>query len=143
MPWTVIRDGIAWNWLTGSHKGRRKDCESAAAGIQASYDEGKADEFVVPFVVTENGAPRAAIEDGDSVVFFNFRPDRAREITHAFCDDTFDGFEREKKLDLVYVCFTDYDETITNKLVAFKKEQITNTFGEFSGRSRQETGSHC
>lgn len=64
-------------------------------------------------------------------MFFNFRPDRAREITHAFCDDEFDGFAREKKLDLVYVCFTDYDETITNKLVAFKKEQITNTFGEF------------
>ena len=119
---------LAYRALT---KGEGKTAESAAAGIQASYDEGKADEFVVPFVVTENGAPRAAIEDGDSVVFFNFRPDRAREITHAFCDDTFDGFEREKKLDLVYVCFTDYDETITNKLVAFKKEQITNTFGEF------------
>ena len=119
---------LAYRALT---KGEGKAAESATAGIQASYDDGKADEFVVPFVVTENGAPRASIKDGDSVVFFNFRPDRAREITHAFCDDEFDGFAREKKLDLVYVCFTDYDETITNKLVAFKKEQITNTFGEF------------
>ncbi len=56
----------------------------------------KSDEFVVPFTVTENGKPLATINDGDSVIFFNFRPDRAREITHAFCDDDFDGFPREK-----------------------------------------------
>ena len=119
---------LAYKALT---KGEGKTAESAAAGIQASYDDGKADEFVIPFVVTENGKPRAVIQDKDSVIFYNFRPDRAREITHAFCDDTFDGFPREKKLDLVYVCFTDYDETIQNKLVAFKKESITNTFGEY------------
>ena len=65
------------------------------------------------------------------MIFYNFRPDRAREITRAFCDDAFDGFARAKRLDLVYVCFTDYDETIANKLVAFKKEGITNTFGEY------------
>ena len=68
---------LAYKALT---KGEGKAAESATAGIQASYDDGKADEFVVPFVVTENGAPRASIKDGDSVVFFNFRPDRAREI---------------------------------------------------------------
>ena len=105
---------------------------SATELIQASYDDGKTDEFVVPAVVTgEDGNTIGTIKDNDSVIFFNFRPDRAREITHAFCDDDFDGFPREKKLDLVYVCFTYYDETITNKLVAFKKESITNTFGEF------------
>ena len=71
------------------------------------------------------------IQDKDSVVFFNFRPDRAREITRAFCDDEFEGFERAKKLDLTYVCFTDYDETIQNKLVAFHKVQLKNTFGEY------------
>ena len=103
----------------------------AAAAVQASYDADKTDEFVLPTVIEKAGKPVATISDKDSVVFFNFRPDRAREITHAFCDDNFDGFAREKKLDLVYVCFTDYDETITNKLVAFKKESITNTFGEF------------
>ena len=65
------------------------------------------------------------------MIFFNFRPDRAREITRAFCDDAFTGFDRDKRLELVYVCFTDYDETIPNKLVAFKKEAITNTLGQF------------
>ena len=118
----------AYNALT---KGQGNTAARATAGIQASYDNGKADEFVVPFVVEEGGKPVASIQDQDSVIFFNFRPDRAREITHAFCDEQFDGFAREKKLDLVYVCFTDYDETITGKLVAFKKESITDTFGEF------------
>ena len=104
---------------------------SATAAIQASYDDGKTDEFVMPTVVVENGAPVGLINDNDSVIFFNFRPDRAREITRAFCDDEFAGFAREKKQGLVYVCFTDYDETITGKFVAFKKQSITNTFGEF------------
>lgn len=112
-------------------KGEGIHAESAAAGIQASYDKGVNDEFVEPFVVTEDGKPLATVKDGDSVIFFNFRPDRAREITRAFCDDEFKGFPREKRLNLTYVCFTDYDETIKNKLVAFKKESISNTFGEF------------
>ncbi len=112
-------------------KGEGIHADSAAAGIQASYDKGVNDEFVEPFVVTEDGKPLATVKDGDSVIFFNFRPDRAREITRAFCDDEFKGFPREKRLNLTYVCFTDYDETIKNKLVAFKKESITNTFGEF------------
>ncbi|WP_138307967.1 MULTISPECIES: 2,3-bisphosphoglycerate-independent phosphoglycerate mutase [unclassified Clostridium] len=119
---------LAYNALT---KGEGNQADSAPAGIQASYDNGKADEFVIPFVVVKDGKPVATIQDKDSVIFYNFRPDRAREITRAFCDDSFDGFPREKRLDLVYVCFTDYDETIQNKLVAFKKESITNTFGQF------------
>lgn len=118
---------LAYNALA---KGQGKTAPSATAGIQASYDDGKTDEFVVPFVVEEGGRPVASIRDKDSVIFFNFRPDRAREITRAFCDRQFDGFAREKKLDLVYVCFTDYDDTITGKLVAFKKEEITDTLGE-------------
>ncbi|MTK09911.1 MAG: 2,3-bisphosphoglycerate-independent phosphoglycerate mutase [Hungatella sp.] len=122
------RVGRAYDALT---KGEGNQAQSATAGIQASYDAGKNDEFVEPFVVTENGAPVAVVEDGDSVIFFNFRPDRARELTRAFCDDEFTGFEREKRLNLTYVCFTDYDETIKNKLVAFKKESIVNTFGQF------------
>ena len=99
--------------------------------MQKSYDDGVTDEFVIPTVITdENGEPLSLVKDGDSVIFFNFRPDRAREITRAFCDDKFTGFERPF-LKLTYVCFKDYDETIPNKIIAFEKESIKNTFGEF------------
>lgn len=99
--------------------------------VEDSYANDKTDEFVLPTVITdENGQPLSLVKDGDSVIFFNFRPDRAREITRAFCDDKFTGFERDF-LKLTYVCFKDYDETIPNKLVAFEKEEIKNTFGEF------------
>ena len=118
----------AYNALT---KGEGNKAESASAGIQTSYDAEVYDEFVQPLVVTEAGKPVATVSDGDSVIFFNFRPDRAREITRAFCDDEFKGFAREKRLNLTYVCFTDYDETIKHKLVAFKKGSIANTFGQF------------
>ena len=91
------------------------------AAMQASYDEGVTDEFVIPTVITdEAGAPLTTVKNGDSVIFFNFRPDRAREITKAFCF-----------LDVHYVCFKDYDETVGHKFVAFKKPEIKNTFGEF------------
>ncbi len=103
----------------------------AAEAVQASYDAEKTDEFVLPSVIEKEGKPVATVQDKDSVVFFNFRPDRAREITRAFCDDDFKGFSREKKLDVTFVCFTDYDETIGNKLVAFVKQEIKNTFGEY------------
>ncbi len=118
---------VAYNALTLGEGGK---AASATAGIQASYDNGVTDEFVVPFVVEKNGAPVATVKDGDSIIFFNFRPDRAREITRAFCDDDFKGFDR-KRLDVKYVCFTDYDPTIPNKSVAFHKVEITNTFGEW------------
>ena len=119
---------LAYDALT---KGEGNRGESATDLIQESYDNGKTDEFVLPAVVTENGAPVGLIREHDSVIFFNFRPDRAREISRAFCCDEFTNFPREKKLDLTYVCFTEYDPTIPNKLVAFKKETISNTFGEF------------
>lgn len=105
--------------------------ESATAGLQDSYDRGVEDEFVVPFAVCENGNPIARIEDGDSIIFANFRPDRAREISHVFCDNEFDKFERPHRINTCYVCFTDYDPLIPNKHVAFKKEEINNTFGEW------------
>ena len=119
---------LAYNALT---KGEGLTAESGPAGIQASYDRGETDEFVKPTVVLENGAPVATIQDGDSVVFFNFRPDRAREITRAFCDDDFKGFDRGARKDLTYVCFSDYDPTIPNKEIAFRKIAVTNTFGEW------------
>ena len=111
-------------------KGEGNKANSASEAIQKSYDEGVTDEFVVPVVVCENGEPVATIKDGDSIVFFNFRPDRAREITRAFCDNDFKGFDR-KRLDVKYVCFTEYDPTIPNKSVAFHKVEVTNTFGEW------------
>ncbi len=118
---------IAYDALT---KGEGNKGTSGPAAIQASYDNDKTDEFVIPTVIEENGAPVATIKDKDSVIFFNFRPDRAREITRAFCDDDFKGFERER-LDITFVCFSDYDPTIPNKEVAFHKIAITNTFGEW------------
>ncbi len=119
---------LAYNALT---KGEGKQASDPVALIQASYDEGVNDEFVVPTVVMENGAPVATIKDGDSVIFYNFRPDRAREITRVFCADEFDGFDRGERIKTTYVCFTEYDVTIPNKEVAFHKVSITNTFGEF------------
>lgn len=119
---------IAYDALT---KGIGVTANSATEAIQNSYDKGETDEFVLPTVVVKDGAAVATIQDKDSVIFFNFRPDRAREITRAFCDDEFTGFERSKRLDLCYVCFSDYDKTISNKYVAFTKVAITNTFGEY------------
>lgn len=119
---------IAYRALT---KGEGQTAASAQEAVQNSYDKEETDEFVKPTVVMKNGAPVATIGDGDSVVFFNFRPDRAREITRCFCDDDFKGFAREKKLDVTYVCFSDYDPTIPNKEVAFHKIAVTNTFGEW------------
>ena len=99
--------------------------------IQNSYDKEVTDEFVVPCVVEKDGKALATVKDGDSVVFFNFRPDRAREITRTFCDDAFDKFDRGERKDIVFVCFSDYDPTIPNKEVAFHKIAVTNTFGEW------------
>ena len=119
---------LAYNALT---KGEGLQAASAVAAVAESYDRGETDEFVKPTVVMKNGAPVATIKDGDSVIFYNFRPDRAREITRSFCDDDFKGFDRGKRLNIKYVCFSDYDPTIPNKEVAFHKIAVTNTFGEW------------
>ena len=119
---------LAYNALT---KGEGLTAVSGSAAIQESYDRGETDEFVKPTVVVKNDAPLALIKDKDSVIFFNFRPDRAREITRCFCDDDFTAFDRGKRLDITYVCFSDYDPTIPNKEVAFHKISVTNTFGEW------------
>ena len=104
---------------------------SATEALQASYDADTTDEFVLPTTIMENGAPVGLISDGDSVINFNFRPDRAREITRTFCVDDFDGFDRGARKNVKYVCFTEYDVTIPNKEIAFKKVELKNTFGEF------------
>ena len=96
--------------------------------MQKSYDDGKTDEFVVPVVCDKDGVIKA----NDSVVFCNFRPDRAREITRTFVDDAFTGFERRNgRFPLYYVCMTQYDATMPNVNVAFKPESLDNTFGEY------------
>ncbi|MBQ4530980.1 MAG: 2,3-bisphosphoglycerate-independent phosphoglycerate mutase, partial [Lachnospiraceae bacterium] len=98
-----------------------------------SYQKEVFDEFVEPTLICNNGEPIATISKNDSVIFFNYRPDRAREITRSLVDKEFNGFEREY-FPLYYVCFTNYDETIENVEIAFKKAEITNTFGEILGK---------
>ncbi len=96
--------------------------------IEASYAENVTDEFILPTVLNKDGNIKA----GDSVVFFNFRPDRAREITRTFVDPAFDGFERKNGFfPLTFVCFTQYDATMPNVSVAFKPQSLTNTLGEY------------
>lgn len=99
--------------------------------VENSYNEGVTDEFVIPTVITENSRPVSTVENGDSIIFFNFRPDRARQITRAFVDPDFDGFEREKQVKTFYVTMTEYDKTIPNVQVVYKNESLDNTLGEY------------
>ncbi len=113
--------------------GKGIQAEDPVEAIKASYEtidsDGKnlTDEFILPTVCLKD---EGRIGELDSVVFFNFRPDRAREITRTFVDDDFTGFER-KKFDVNYVCMTQYDATMPNVDVAFKPQVLTNTFGEY------------
>ena len=129
-----------WDRVERAYKalafGEGINADSAVQGIEQSYEKGETDEFVQPTVVMEDGKPVATIKENDSVIFFNFRPDRAREITRAFCADDFDGFARANgRFPLKYVCFTEYDATIPNKEIAFKKVEINNTFGEYLSKN--------
>lgn len=102
--------------------------ESAAAIIQASYEAGETDEFVKPCCCPGF----EGIKDGDSIFFANFRPDRAREITRAFTDPDFNGFERSRRVEnLTYVCMTTYDATIPGVIIAYPPKDIKNTLGEY------------
>lgn len=105
--------------------------DSALEAVTQSYAKGETDEFILPTVVMKDGAPTATINDGDSIIFFNFRSDRARELTRTFCCDDFDSFDRGPRKQVTYVCFTDYDVTIPGKEVAFPKLIMTNTLGEW------------
>ncbi len=112
-------------------KGEGNKAGSSIKAIEDSYQKEVFDEFVEPTLICNGEEPIATIGKNDSVIFFNFRPDRAREITRALVDPDFDGFETEKGLNLYYVCFTNYDETMPNVNIAFKKETLHNTFGEY------------
>ena len=112
--------------------GEGVEATDGVTAVAQSYEKGENDEFVLPTVVMENGKPVATVKDNDSVIFYNFRPDRAREITRTFCCDDFDGFERKTgRVNTTFVVFTEYDVTIPNKTVAFHKVEVTNTFGEY------------
>ena len=112
-------------------------CENAADALEASYKDGVTDEFVKPTKVYENGRPVGLLEKGDSVIFFNFRPDRAREITRAVSQREFvvpkgTAFERKTGfLETTYVCFTVYDAQFTGIEIAFPEKHIKNTLGEY------------
>ncbi len=116
-------------------KGIGNKALSAVSAMEESYANGIVDEFIVPTVIEDNGQPRGVVKAKDSMIFFNFRPDRAREMTRAFCDDEFNGFDRGERIDVCFTCFVDYDETIGNKAVVFHKEEITNTLGEYLAKN--------
>ncbi|MCD8119517.1 MAG: 2,3-bisphosphoglycerate-independent phosphoglycerate mutase [Lachnospiraceae bacterium] len=112
-------------------KGEGVEATDPVQAIADSYAAGVTDEFMKPTVIKKNGQPVATVKENDSVIFYNFRPDRAREITRTFCVDDFTGFDRGPRIKTTYVCFSEYDVTIPNKLIAFKKISVNNTFGEY------------
>lgn len=110
--------------------GQGPGAPSSAAAIQEAYAQGETDEFVVPRVIVENGKAVGPIQDGDSVLFFNFRADRAREITWTMTNDDFQGFDRGKKLDIYYATMTQYDAELDLPF-AFAPQDLRNTLGEY------------
>ena len=117
--------------------GTKEFNNSALDAVNKSYNNDKTDEFVIPIGIANNEdeLKDSRIKNNDSIVFFNFRPDRAREITRTFVDSDFQFFNRKKLDNLCFVCFTDYDESIKEKLVAFPKEEINDTLGEVVSKS--------
>ena len=106
--------------------------ENPVEYVEQSYKNNVTDEFIVPVCVVENGKPVATVNSGDSIIFYNFRPDRARQITRAFSEPVFDGFVRKTGfLNPYYVCFTRYDDSFTNVQIAFKPQSLKNTLGEY------------
>ena len=114
--------------------GKGLTASSAKEAVENSYAEDKNDEFVLPTVIVENGHPVGLIKEGDSIVFGNFRPDRAREITRAIVDTDFTGFERPN-MKTYFTCLTTYDITIKNVHVAFKPQSLENTLGEYLAKN--------
>ncbi|MCL2810751.1 MAG: 2,3-bisphosphoglycerate-independent phosphoglycerate mutase [Clostridia bacterium] len=133
--WAMDRDNI-WDRVQKAYEtlvyGEGVPAGSATQAVQQSYDKGETDEFVLPTVVLEDGKSVGTIQEGDSVICFNFRPDRARQITRAFIQPDFAGFPRKKGFQKVlYVSMTQYDETFTGLLVVNKPQTLDNTLGEY------------
>ncbi|MEI6133037.1 MAG: 2,3-bisphosphoglycerate-independent phosphoglycerate mutase [Bacillota bacterium] len=109
------------------------NAKDGVSAVSESYARNEMDEFVKPTVIIEDGNPVGKIGEGDSVIFFNFRPDRAREITRVFVDPSFDGFEKTF-FNTRFITMTQYDDTMPNVDVAFKPTALVNTFGEYISR---------
>lgn len=111
--------------------GEGPTAETAKAGVEASYANEIVDEFVVPFVLQENGQPVATIDSNDAVIFFNFRPDRAIQLSTVFTNDSFDGFALSEKhpSNLKFVTFTQYSVEV-HAQVAYENQDLVNTVGE-------------
>ena len=108
--------------------GEGEHAANAAEAIEASYAADKTDEFVLPCVTCEGGR----VQDGDTVIFMNFRPDRARQMTRIFCDDAFTGFERRGgRKQVHYVCMAEYDTTMPNCEVAYPPVELKNVLGQY------------
>ena len=124
-----------WNRIQKSYdamvNGIGEKATSAISAIESSYQKEIFDEFVEPTVIVNGDNQVATISKNDSVIFFNFRPDRAREITRVLIDKDFSEFETKKDLNLFFVCMTQYDETMPNVKIAFKPTTLVNTFGEY------------
>ena len=119
---------LAYDALT---EGKGQLCSDPVRALEDSYAAQVTDEFVLPAVC----CPGAALAPGDAVVFFNFRPDRARELTRALCDDNFSGFERPRgRFPLHYVCLTQYDSSMPNVSVAFPPQSLNSILGECLSR---------
>ncbi|HHU81588.1 MAG TPA: 2,3-bisphosphoglycerate-independent phosphoglycerate mutase [Firmicutes bacterium] len=111
--------------------GEGETAASAVEAVESSYARGVTDEFVLPVVIMENGRPVATVQSGAAVLFFNFRPDRARQITKAFVDRDFGGFTRREKPKVKFACLTMYDETIAAPALFPPEERMKNIFGEY------------
>lgn len=128
------RTKLYYDCVTGNSKEGYKSSQEL---IKASYDKKIYDEFVEPSYIEKDGKALAKIKDGDSIIFFNFRPDRARQIVRAFTDENFDGFER-KLLNIHMATMTEYDKTIPHTHVAFKEERPNNTLGEILAKNNKK-----
>ncbi len=133
--WGMDRDNI-WDRVEKGYnaivlgEGVKETCPVQA--VQNSYDNGKTDEFVVPVVIEKDGKPVATVNENDSVIFFNFRPDRARQLTRTFIMPDFNGFERKKGfIPVQFVSMTQYDETFTGLKIVNPPESMKNTLGEY------------
>lgn len=125
--WDRIK--LAYDALT---KGEGHKAKTAGDAVNTAYERGENDEFVVPTIVSDDAHPFVPVADNDAIIMFNFRPDRARQITRCFADPAFDGFERElQPKNIAYTCMTQYDATMPNVEIAYPPESYKNTLGEY------------
>ena len=138
--WAMDRDNL-WDRVQKAYDAMvlgqgQAEAQSGAQAVEQSYAKGETDEFVKPTVILENGRPTAVIGEGDSVIFYNFRPDRARQLTRTFIQPDFTGFERGKGYFKVnFVSMTQYDETFTGLEIVNPPETLENTMGEYLAKN--------